>query len=444
MKTITNISVFLLIFFASQNILAVTNYVSKTGAHVSPFTSWANAATNIQDAVDVALSNDTVLVNDGVYDTGGAVTPGYSCSNRVVITTDITVRGVNGTENTIILGKGPLGSNAVRGVYMSAGILEGFTVSNGHTCTSGDYSYDRCSGGVNMYGGNGVITNCTITGNSAEEAGGGAQGGTVNNCIISGNSAGYGGGTRGGTVNNCTISGNSAGYGGGSLQATVNNCTISGNSAGWYGGGTYGGTVNNCTISENSAGHYGGGTCESTVNDCTIIRNWASERGGGTDFSTLNNCTISRNSAGDKGGGTANGAVNNCTISGNSAGDYGGGMYYGTVNNCIIWGNSATISNNYYRSTILYSCSAPLPSGEGNITDNPQFVSSADFHLQLTSPCINAGTNLPYVYITTDLDGNPRLFGDRVDMGAYEYIPEPCLFIIYNLLIINQWRKLKS
>jgi len=61
MKTITNISVFLLIFFASQNIFAVIHYVSKTGGHVSPFTSWANAATNIQDAVDVAVSNDSPI-----------------------------------------------------------------------------------------------------------------------------------------------------------------------------------------------------------------------------------------------------------------------------------------------------------------------------------------------------------------------------------------------
>ena len=30
----------------------------------------------------------------------------------------------------------------------------------------------------------------------------------------------------------------------------------------------------------------------------------------------------------------------------------------------------------------------------------------------------------------TDLDGNPRIVGDIVDMGAYEWVPEPSLFII--------------
>jgi hypothetical protein len=80
-----------------------------------------------------------------------------------------------------------------------------------------------------------------------------------------------------------------------------------------------------------------------------------------------------------------------------------------------------------------------LQSGEGNISNNPQFFSSSDFHLNEISPCIDAGTNLPYVYTTKDLDGNPRLYGDRVDMGAYEFIPEPFYlsFLIYYLLFIK-------
>ena len=54
-KTTKIITILFLIFFASQSLLATTNYVSKTGLHISPFDSWANAATNIQAAVDVLL-----------------------------------------------------------------------------------------------------------------------------------------------------------------------------------------------------------------------------------------------------------------------------------------------------------------------------------------------------------------------------------------------------
>jgi hypothetical protein len=61
-------------------------------------------------------------------------------------------------------------------------------------------------------------------------------------------------------------------------------------------------------------------------------------------------------------------------------------------------------------------------SGTGNITNAPLFVNLAggDYHLQSNSPCINSGNNA-YVSVTNDLDGNPRIVGGTVDMGAYEY-----------------------
>ena len=367
MKTITNICkkipltpfikggiILILIFFTSQNIFAATNYVSKTGAHVSPFTSWANAATNIQDAVDVAVSNDMVLVNDGIYNNGGGVTPGYSCSNRVVITKDIIVKSVNGPENTIILGKGPRGDSAVRGVYMSAGILDGFTVSNGHTMTSGDYYFDQ-----------------------------------------------FGGGTFGGTVNNCTITGNSAANGGGTVFGTVNNSTITGNSA-QYGGGTAFGTVNNSTISGNWSEKWGGGAIECTVNNSIISGNSAEYSGGGTHDSTVNNCTINGNSAGRRGGGTHECTVNNSTISGNSA-SYGGGTSDGNINNSIIYFNYAPHGANFYDCTINYSCSIPLPPGEGNFDTNPLLLSAS--HISPDSPCVGAGSS--DYSIGTDINGEP-------------------------------------
>lgn len=75
--------------------------------------------------------------------------------------------------------------------------------------------------------------------------------------------------------------------------------------------------------------------------------------------------------------------------------------------------------------------------GGGNIDENPSFVAVGPLlHLQETSPAINTGLDVIAVDLngdgifelrtplpSTDLDGNPRLVGAHVDMGAYEYQP---------------------
>lgn len=50
---------------------------------------------------------------------------------------------------------------------------------------------------------------------------------------------------------------------------------------------------------------------------------------------------------------------------------------------------------------------------------DPLFVGSGDYHLQLSSPCVDAGKD-DGVTAAFDLDGAPRIQGGRVDMGAYE------------------------
>jgi predicted outer membrane repeat protein len=57
-----------------------------------------------------------------------------------------------------------------------------------------------------------------------------------------------------------------------------------------------------------------------------------------------------------------------------------------------------------------------------NPNPSPGFISSTDYHLTSSSPCIDSGTNLIYPYITTlDLDGTQRIVNGTTDFGCYEY-----------------------
>ena len=59
--------------------------------------------------------------------------------------------------------------------------------------------------------------------------------------------------------------------------------------------------------------------------------------------------------------------------------------------------------------------------GGGNIGEDPLFVDAATANYRLTqsSPCIDAGDNTT-VEGYRDLDGNDRIAGSAVDIGAYE------------------------
>lgn len=462
--------------------LAAIRYVNLNNVNPAPpYTDWASAATNIQDAVDAAKAGDTVLVTNGVYAAGGRVVYG-TMMNRVGLVKPLTVISANGPAVTLIVGVGENGDVA-RCVYLGSNtVLSGFTLTNGCTQGDGDALLEQ-SGGGSWSEESGVVTNCTLSGNRASWSGGGAYAGTLKNCALTGNSANYGGGASSATLNNCSVSGNlggsigggcynctlnictlstNTGYvgggasggtlnncilsrnwtpatGGGALNAILNNCALDGNSS-VYGGGAYYSTLNTCSLSANDAyfgggaaastlnnctlstngGYNGGGACWSTLNGCWVNGNWGA-LGGGACWTVLNSCSVCSNWASSDGGGAYGATLNNCTLSANSATNTGGGASASSLTNSIAYYNTAPSGANYSDSTLAYCCTTPLAPGLGNITNEPLFVdlSTGNIRLRSNSPCINAGGNV-YAPGTADLDGRPRVVGPNVDIGAYE------------------------
>ncbi|MFO1513373.1 MAG: PKD domain-containing protein [Verrucomicrobiota bacterium] len=366
------------------------------GSPVAPYTSWATAATNIQDAVNAAtLPGALVLVTNGNYQSGGQVVFG-AMTNRVAINKPVLVQSVNGPTVTVIRGTPTNSDSAVRCAYVSSGAwLSGFTLTSGATRADGDGDREQCGGAAWCESATAVLTNCMLTANTANSAGGAVIGGTLIDCTLSTNSAPNGGAVYLSELFQCTLTRNVAtgDSGGAALVATLNNCTLIGNAAVNTGGGAYASTLNNCTLSGNSATNYGGG-----VNACG-----------------LNNCVLFGNSTGGYGGGAEGGTLNNCTLTSNSALN-GGGVHSSTVNNSILFFNSAPLEPNSGSSTLNYCCTTPLPStGTGNISADPQLAGLA--HLGSGSPCRAAG-NATFAS-GTDIDG--EAWASPPSIGCDEY-----------------------
>ncbi|MCH7591799.1 MAG: hypothetical protein IH989_03325 [Planctomycetes bacterium] len=389
------------LFLDLQNVPGQTLHVPTTYA-------------TIQSAIDAAQDHDTVVVAPGVY----AENINLLGKPIHVLAAQPFARG--SPTQTIIDGMaaGPVVTFA--GSEHASTLLAGFTITSGVA---------EKGGGVSGRATRARLRNCIITGNSADSEGAGVHDldGDITDCVIADNHVGFGNGGGlsrcDGVITGCMLSGNSSRWGAGlfDCQGTVSNCRVIANAADVAGGGLAycHGPITNCIVSANTSGNAGGGlySCNGPIRSCLVSANRAALEGGGLSqcAGTIVNCTVVGNRL-TFGGVFPGGAIANCT---------------GDIRNLIFRDNGTPYAHS--STTPAYSI-VPFGAalGTGSFSEDPLFVTpgywnadgywiDGNYHLLPSSPAINAGDPAtPIAPADTDVDGCPRVIGDRVDLGAYE------------------------
>ncbi len=425
-------------------------YVNDNATGANNGTSWANAYTDLGNAISQAGAGSELWVAAGTYKPNGAYR-----SNSIAINKDVKIYGgFAGTETaayqrdwvanqTILSGDiGTVGSDAdnsywVTTVSNSSAVLDGFIITKGRGAnTDGAGSYiSYCSP---------TIRNCTYNDNITD--GSDADGGGIH-CWRAGP-----------TVVGCLFIDNEAGDDGGAV------CNKSGSS----------GKYVNCAFYSNAAQGDNGGR-----SDGGAVFNTASETSPMASNPVFVNCVMAGNSTVRDGGGAATAESStpassatyiNCTLYGNTAGDDGGGLACkdgcsNTVKNCILWANDAAsngdqIWNSASTVTVSYSDVQGGYAGTGNINSNPYFAKTTDLdgadnrwltfddglRIKFHSPCVDAADgdakdsytdaeanicdalglkHIDLRTVTNTGTGTPAYY----DMGAYEAAVEHAIFI---------------
>lgn len=365
---------------------SVAYVVMTNSAARYPYDSWEKAATNVADAVSACGAGSKVVVSNGLY----------VAEKAVKLVEAIRLVSVNGPEVTTLQVTGKWQNvifSGVPGVFVSGFTLRGYTQS-----------------AIKIENG-GSVSNCIIRDVR-----------TINNSDLG---AGVYISGKGGSVRDCVVFNN---------QLTC--------SGGWgaIGGGIYAfGAV--------------------TIENCVVSNNWNRwgqiSRGGGIgmrgDGGIIRNCLVTRNECINDAGGiyaAGNAIVENCTVVSNityvpamtnASGDvflFSSGVTLdgsATARNLIVHGNhfknsplewdvrTLTAAAAFHSSRLSFLEEA---NGEGNFDAEPGFknVERGDYRLRPSSLCRGTGQNLDWMNDATDLAGNRRVIGRRVDLGCYECV----------------------
>ena len=407
------------------------------GLHCASFASNAQPTTlhvptdhlTIQAAINAAAPGDAVLVAPGTY------------QERIdFLGKAITLRSSGGPLVTVIDGSGSTGSvvRCVGGEGVDT-VLEGFTITGGNAVEGG---------GMFNFGSSPTVIDCIFTGNNAGDRGGGMynrQGSPaiIGTTFVQNSAVAMGGGMfnteASPTISDSRFTNNSSNKGAGMRNYVDSHPTVT-----------------NSTFSYNDAGEEGGGmdnrkNSNPLVISCTFLGNTAGSGGGGM-HNYVGNAVPTGNpmivgslfvgNTAPEGSGIRNNDPDPTIINTNVIFNTGPGISSRqgsspTIVNSIVWGNTGgSFSGATAASSVVSDSDIEdgFP-GPGNLDVDPGFVSSggADgdpgtlddnlYQLTASSPLVDVGDNGAPGLPAVDLDGNPRISGGTVDIGAYELTP---------------------
>lgn len=425
--------------------------------------------------------NSNLVIDDCMFDANGGQMISYGGSTGKVINCTFTNNYssnngdvVNTGGSTVDFENCQVKNNLTRWGYVNGKIKFTNCVFNDNAGSYGGVLY---SGGANI-----TIDNCSFERNTGESGAGaltlGGSSFVITNSVFNANKVtlrkfkGAGAVSAEGShsdkvyiVRNCTFDGNQGVMqrnSGGALSITyaevtlIENCKFY-NNKGFSGGGIYleGGnpTIANCEVSNNTVVQSGGGIYAYSssklnifntkiVGNICLTADSVTSLGAGACIvysysgafsnSIICNNEIKGDAASNQGGGIygyAQWPIINCTVAGNKAPIGAGIASLGCpIYNSVIWGNfgSSQITSSSEVSYSVFSGKLTSSVQIQNIELDPKFVdlSNCDLRLKCESPLINKGGN-KYVVDIPDFDGTPRIIGDSVDIGAYEFPQDP-------------------